>query len=48
MVEKREYIKKFDQLEIQNNQLLETVAFMEKEKEEIEKANKNLHLIVAA
>ena len=48
LMEKREYGKKFDALEIQNNQLLETIASMEADKDEVEKTNRNLHLIVAA
>ena len=46
--EKTEYAKKFDQLEIQNGQLLETIQFLEREKVEQDKVNKNLQLIVTA
>jgi len=47
-VEKREYMTRFDQLEIQNNEILDTLTAVEKEKEELEQASKNLQLIVAA
>lgn len=48
MNEKTEYAKKFDLLEIQNGQLVETIQFMEREKVEQDKVNKNLQLIVTA
>ena len=48
MLEKREYGKKFDALEIENNQLHETIASMEAHKDELETTSRNLHLIVAA
>jgi len=48
MLDKSEYAKKFDLLEIQNGQLMDTVQFLEREKEEYDKVNKNLQLIVTA
>lgn len=42
LMEKRSYVKKFDQLEAQNNQLLETLSSVENEKDEAEKTNQSL------
>ena len=39
MIEKRTYARKFDELEAQNNQLLETLSSVENEKDEAEKTN---------
>ena len=48
MIEKRSYAKKFDELEAQNNQLVETLSSVENEKDEAEKSNQSLQLIVTA
>ena len=48
MMEKRTYARKFDELEAQNNQLLETLSSVENEKDEAEKTNQSLQLIVTA
>lgn len=47
-MEKNHYAKQFVQLETHNNQLLETLSFIENEKDEISKTNHSLQLIVTA
>ena len=47
-MEKNQYAKQFNTLEIQNDQLLESLSCIENEKDEVDKTNQSLQLIVTA